>query len=693
MKKVLLLVFLGLFALTLTACDFFGGETTTAVTTAQTTTTAAPTTTTTTAAPTTTTTTAAPTTATTTAAPTTATTTAAPTTSTTTAAPTTTTTTAVPTTVTTTEPTTTTAADITPPVISGVEDEVIFMDSVFDPLEGVTALDDVDGDVTASITYTGAVNTAAEGVYFLKYSVSDAAGNTQQESRYITVEIDPSLIGDEMVPNGDFSLGFAIWTTTMGLEGGWGDFSVVDGELKVDVTSVSGGLWEPRLENRGITFENGKTYLVTFEARAVAPRSIHLQVGEILPSAPWFDNFKEGQTEIFDLTTTMESYSFKFTMIEPTNENGSLMFEFGTVEGEIGIENLLTTVYLDNVVIVESTPDPDTTAPVISGAEDVTLETGDVFDPLAGVTAFDVRDGEITLDTTNYTSDVNTSVPGTYTVVYTVSDSSDNIATKTITVTVVDLVFLDTTLVVNGDFSAALGDPSEWGLYEANWSPTESPMADATLSIVNEELVLEVVTVGTWGAQSWVLQANQKIDFLKGYTYKVVFSAKADAPRQVNSFVGFQDTALNQWHEYGGGSFDLTTTYQTFEYIFTVEENSGVYFEELKFEFGQATDTIYIDNVEVMVLDQEPAPLNGDFESTGWNVWSQNWDQGTGIPVVTYSVVDGEMVVTTDNLGNANWAIQFFQEGIALVEGETYRITFDAKADTTREINFKLIDV
>ncbi|MFW5865194.1 MAG: immunoglobulin-like domain-containing protein, partial [Candidatus Izemoplasmataceae bacterium] len=242
--------------------------------------------------------------------------------------------------------------DISPPILSGVEDVEIFAGESFDPREGVTAIDDVDGDITADIEIAGTVNVDVVGTYFLRYSIEDSSGNISEETRYVDVVFDPSLIGDEMVPNGDFSLGWAVWTATVGLEGGNATYEVVDEELKITITGVSGGMWEPRLENQGITFEEGQAYRVSFDARAEAPRAIHVQIGELLPAAPYFTNFKPGQTEIFDLTTDMETYTFDFVMGLETNENGGIFFEMGTVPGESGTDNLLTVVYLDNVEII-----------------------------------------------------------------------------------------------------------------------------------------------------------------------------------------------------------------------------------------------------------------------------------------------------------------------------------------------------
>lgn len=46
---------------------------------------------------------------------------------------------------------------------------------------GYTASDDIDGDITASVIVTSNVNTANTGTYYVKYNVSDKAGNAAPE--------------------------------------------------------------------------------------------------------------------------------------------------------------------------------------------------------------------------------------------------------------------------------------------------------------------------------------------------------------------------------------------------------------------------------------------------------------------------------------------------------------------------------
>ena len=103
-----------------------------------------------------------------------------------------------------------------PPVISLVGSSTINLevgDTFTDP--GATASDNIDGDLTSSITSSGTVDTATEGTYTIYYNVSDADGNIASVSRTVIVSLDlpPTitltgsatisiLVGDTYIENG-----------------------------------------------------------------------------------------------------------------------------------------------------------------------------------------------------------------------------------------------------------------------------------------------------------------------------------------------------------------------------------------------------------------------------------------------------------------------------------------------------------
>ncbi|TVP97201.1 MAG: DUF5011 domain-containing protein, partial [Acholeplasmatales bacterium] len=79
----------------------------------------------------------------------------------------------------------------------------------------------------------------------------------------------------------------------------------------------------------------------------------------------------------------------------------------------------------------------DTIPPILTvNPETVVLEYGAPYDLMTGVSALDNIDGTITSQVQVDDGGFDPSVPGTYTITYTVSDSSDNTVTKTRTITV-----------------------------------------------------------------------------------------------------------------------------------------------------------------------------------------------------------------------------------------------------------------
>lgn len=92
----------------------------------------------------------------------------------------------------------------------------------------------------------------------------------------------------------------------------------------------------------------------------------------------------------------------------------------------------------------------DTTRPVLTVPGNTDLALGASFDPRAGVSASDTVDGNLT-DAVAITGQVNTSVPGEYTLTYSVADSSSNAATATRSVRVLEPVVIDPGTPGGGD--------------------------------------------------------------------------------------------------------------------------------------------------------------------------------------------------------------------------------------------------
>ncbi|HBG5344402.1 TPA: DUF5011 domain-containing protein [Clostridioides difficile] len=80
-----------------------------------------------------------------------------------------------------------TVVDNIAPVLSGVEDCTVEYGSTFDSKAGVTANDNIDGDLTSKIVIEGVINTSILGEQVLTYKVSDVANNEASAIRKVTV--------------------------------------------------------------------------------------------------------------------------------------------------------------------------------------------------------------------------------------------------------------------------------------------------------------------------------------------------------------------------------------------------------------------------------------------------------------------------------------------------------------------------
>lgn len=247
----------------------------------------------------------------------------------------------------------------TVPTFTGISAlKTVTVGDVFDPLAGVTATDTIDGDLTADITVAGTecLLLDADGKLTvgaiectLTYTVPNSAGLSAMKVSKVTIEKGEPVAGANQIVNGDFEDAGQISVWQKGeFEGGAAIVTIEEGKLKIDITEVSwAGQASPRMHQAGLSYENGKTYVVTFDAYAEEARQMVSQVGVLLDAAPWFVSYGDPQT--FDLTTTSQTFTFQFTVTEADTANGVVTFELGLIDGA----SIATVVYLDNVTVQE----------------------------------------------------------------------------------------------------------------------------------------------------------------------------------------------------------------------------------------------------------------------------------------------------------------------------------------------------
>lgn len=80
-----------------------------------------------------------------------------------------------------------TLKDLEAPVLHNVKDRTIFVGDHFEALAGIQATDNLDGDLSKTISFSGNVNTSKAGDYTGTYKVTDKAGNMTRQTVKITV--------------------------------------------------------------------------------------------------------------------------------------------------------------------------------------------------------------------------------------------------------------------------------------------------------------------------------------------------------------------------------------------------------------------------------------------------------------------------------------------------------------------------
>ena len=181
---------------------------------------------------------------------------------------------------------------------------------------------------------------------------------------------------------------------------------------------------------------------------------------------------KASDVEDGDLTFTVDSSAV----------NLSVPGVYRVVYRTVDLSNNRTTVRRTVTVV-------DTTAPTVMGADTTTVEAGDTFDPLTGVSAMDIVSGDLT-SAIAVLGSVDTSQVGDYTLTYTATDAAGNVTTVERVVSVVDTTA--PTIIGLDDVTIEAG--SSFDLM-SGITVTDNSTLEGTLSVEGE---VDVTTVAEY---------------------------------------------------------------------------------------------------------------------------------------------------------------------------------------------------
>ncbi len=139
----------------------------------------------------------------------------------------------------------------------------------------------------------------------------------------------------EMIQNGDFSQGSTNWEFKDSNGGGAvSSWSTANSEAYIDITNPGTSSWHIDLRYSGLLFEQGKTYNISYKAKAEANRNIVLFITQIGGSQ--FTNGYNSKA----ITTTMQTYTYQFSMTDPTDANARIAFGVGNNSANVTIDDV-----------------------------------------------------------------------------------------------------------------------------------------------------------------------------------------------------------------------------------------------------------------------------------------------------------------------------------------------------------------
>lgn len=544
--------------------------------------------------------------------------------------------------------------DTVAPLLMGVNDVSIELGTAFDETQGVTAQDDVDGDITANIVITGTVDTNTVGTYTLTYTVSDAAGNETEQDREVEVyENEDGFV----IPNGDFSEDELnahtepwtdMWVHKNSGSGAY-NIDIVDGHVEIellDLGTVAHGM-QFFVYDRVVTKDT--IYRVTFDAKADLPRDIMLILED--PAANWTRHFDQ----TFDLTTDWATYTTEFEFTADSIETG----KFGFFAGLVSENSVLTTVYLDNVTVTAVDAFGDVTNPTITGVEDFTVEINSDFDPMENVNVVDDMDQTLTVADITVEGTVDTTTLGDYTLTYTVTDETGNKTVEYRVIRVADPLPESVFQVANGDFSEDVlnANTQPW---TDEWIHKNSGSGAYNIDIVDGHVEIEVTNLGTVPHGMQFFQYDRALN--QGDFYRITFDAKADIARDIKVVV---EDPSNGYYRHLDVDVDITTDWDTYTIEFLMK-GEDITTGKFGFFVGNVSEksaltTIYLDNIAIKAIyppiDNE-APMITGFSEVYSMEQGQAFDPLAGLGVTDNQDIDltaDDIVVTgtvdTNNAG------------------------------------------
>ena len=333
----------------------------------------------------------------------------------------------------------------------------------------------------------------------------------------------------------------------------------------------------------------------------------------------------------------------------------------------------------------------ENTAPSISGVADQTLEAGSEFDALAGVTATDAEDGDITsmitIDATPALTFKNgkatPETAGNYELVYSVTDKGGETAEAYATLTVTKQTG-EATVLYAFDFADQTVDTR-------GWTAKVAEGVAATGELKQGAYVFDITNPGAGDGDIQLVLAGMPV---KAADYKVKVWAKSTADTYAHILA--KDESVEEWSTFGGAfNVRIGQEIAPLELNFTVPGEGST---ELMINLGKITPnpenpadttpenfTVTIDKIEVYEItgDETQTPVyTNDFAAADESALIVSAGDGAAASAA-FDGEAGKVVIDAYPSEGGVWSIKadIALPGVSIVSGEKYYYSFKINAE------------
>ncbi|MHC4691839.1 MAG: aryl-sulfate sulfotransferase [Planctomycetota bacterium] len=204
-------------------------------------------------------------------------------------------------------------------------------------------------------TSTSTLKHISEGLengirYYFRVTAVDTNGTESDYSNEESAVVTFTGPGQNVVLNWDFCQGQDSWTWEVGGSAS-ATWNIENGVSHFEITNGGTQISNVQLRQAGMKLVRGKEYVFEFDAWSDLPRLIEAKVGQ--DESPWTNYSNIGYSSV---TPNPTHFRYPFTMQDPSDYNARVVFNTGTSNIDVYIDNVsLITVlpgdfYLDNCV-------------------------------------------------------------------------------------------------------------------------------------------------------------------------------------------------------------------------------------------------------------------------------------------------------------------------------------------------------